>query len=120
MSQPSNVVSLHPYFTVHPGKLDAAKALLPEFVKISSTESKSLYYDFTINGDMIFCREAYIGADGVLEHLGNVGALLDALLKMADLTRIELHGPADELEKLKAPFAALNPTWFVYECGVVK
>jgi hypothetical protein len=32
---------------------------------------------------------------------------------MAELIRIEVHGPAAELEKLKAPLAHLNPTWFV-------
>jgi hypothetical protein len=32
MSALSNFVSLHPYFKVHPGKLDAIKAILPKFV----------------------------------------------------------------------------------------
>src|SRR5207248_8608701 len=38
---------------------------------------------------------------GVLAHLDNVGELLAELLTMGDLTRIEVHGPATELEKLK-------------------
>jgi hypothetical protein len=33
----------------------------------------------------------------------NVGALLEKMLKMADLARVEVHGPPEELEKLKAP-----------------
>jgi hypothetical protein len=32
---------------------------------------------------------------------------------MAELVRIEVHGPAAELDKLKVPLAELNPTWFV-------
>ena len=36
----------------------------------------------------------------------------------ADLTRIELHGPAAELEKLKATFADFNPEYFLCECGI--
>jgi hypothetical protein len=34
---------------------------------------------------------------------------------MADLTRVEVHGPAAELEKLKKPLAHLNPSWFTLE-----
>lgn len=115
----SNVVSIHPYFKVREGELENAKALLPEFVKLTSNEDKCLYYDFTLNGDEIHCREAYVGGEGVLAHLENVGALLGRLLENhADLTRLELHGPADELDKVKTALADLNPTYFEFECGV--
>src|SRR5687768_16850902 len=116
MSNPS--VSLHPYFKVHTGKLDAAKALLPAFVEKTRSEPKRLYYEFTINDDVIFCREAYVDAEGTLAHLDNVGALLGEMLKISDLVRLEVHGPAAELEKLKAPLANLQPAWFAYECGI--
>jgi len=111
-------VSLHPYFKVHSGQLPAVKALLREFVAKTATEEKALYYEFTINGDGVFCREAYTDAEGALAHLTNVGAELDKMLTLATLTRLEVHGPATELEKLKGPLGALNPQWFVYECGV--
>ncbi len=111
-------VSLHPYFKVHAGKLDAAKVLLREFVAKTATEGKVIYYEFTLNGDEVFCREAYEGADGVLAHVTNVGALLDQMLAIATLTRLEVHGPVAELEKLKGPLGDLKPSWFTYECGV--
>jgi hypothetical protein len=56
-----------------------------------------------------------VGAEGALAHLESVGALLAEALTIADLTRLEIHGPAEELEKLKAPLAHLNPIWFVLE-----
>ena len=115
MSALSNFVSLHPYFKVHPGKLDAIKAMLPQFVAKTATEKGNLFYGFTVNADEVFCREAYTDAEGVLAHLDNVGGLLSEMLKMADLIRIEVHGPAAELEKLKKPLAHLNPKWFVIE-----
>jgi len=115
MSALSNFVSLHPYFKVHPGKLEAVKAGLPRFVEKTATEKDCLFYGFSINGDEVFCREAYESADGVLAHLDNIGALLAELLTMADLTRVEVHGPAAELEKLKKPLAHLNPAWFTLE-----
>jgi quinol monooxygenase YgiN len=112
MSAFSTFVSLHPYFTVHPGKMEAVKAVLPRFVQKTATEEENLFYGFSINGDEIFCREGYKSADGVLAHLENVGGLLAEMLTMADLTRVELHGPAEELNKLKEPLAHLNPAWF--------
>ncbi len=115
MNPLSNFVSLHPYFNVHLGKLEAFKAALPAFVEKTATEEKNLFYGFTINGDEIFCREGYIDAEGVLAHLDNVGALLAEALKIADLIRVELHGPAKELDKLKGPLAHLNPAWFTVE-----
>ncbi len=116
MSQPS--VSIHPYFKVHPGKLDAAKALLPRFVATTTSEPACLYYEFTICDDIVFCREAYRGAEGTLAHLGNVDALLKEMLSLSDLVRLEIHGPAEEIEKLKEPLAAFNPTWFIFAAGL--
>jgi len=109
----SNFVSLHPYFKVHPGKVDAIKAMLPQFVEKTATEKAVVFYEFTMNGDELFCREAYENAEGLLAHLDNVGALLAEAMKMADLTRIEVHGPTAELEKLKEPLAHLKPTFFI-------
>lgn len=116
MSLPANVVTIHPYFKAHPGKAGEFRQGLPAFIERTATEDKVLYYEFTSNGDEFFCREGYVGAEGVLAHLDNVGDLLTAALKIAELTRLEIHGPADELEKLKEPLAGLNPAWFTLEC----
>ena len=116
MSQPT--VSIHPYFKAKPGKLTEAKAMLPQFIVKASTEKLLLHYDFTVNGDEVHCREAYAGAAGLLAHVENVGAVLGEFLKIVDLTRVEVHGPAGELAKLRSPLADLKPAWFIYECGV--
>jgi quinol monooxygenase YgiN len=118
MSQPANVVSVHPYFKVKPGKMDAFKAALPAFIEKAKQEKGNLYYDFTVNEDVVYCREAYVGADGFLAHLDGVGAMLPELLKLADIIRIEVHGPAEELAKLKGPMAEMKPAWFTYFAGV--
>jgi quinol monooxygenase YgiN len=111
----SNFVSLHPYFKVHPGKLDAFKAALPAFAEKTRSEDGNLFYEFTVNGDEVFCREGYTDAEGLLAHLDNVGAMLAEAMKIADLIRIELHGPAQELDKLRGPLAHLNPMFFTLE-----
>lgn len=118
MSKLSNFVTLHPYFKVHPGKLDVFKAALPAFVAKTATEEKNLFYGFTINGDEVFCREGYLDAAGLLAHLENVGALLAEAVKIADLVRLEVHGPARELYQLRGPLAHLQPVWFVAETEV--
>ncbi|MGI8891730.1 MAG: putative quinol monooxygenase [Chthoniobacterales bacterium] len=112
MSHLSNFVSLHPYFKAHPGEIENFKARLPHFVSQTASEKGNLFYDFTINGDEIFCREGYVNAEALLTHLDGVDALLKEAMKIADLTRIEVHGPATELEKLKEPLAPLQPVWF--------
>jgi hypothetical protein len=116
----SNVVSLHPYFRVQAGKLEEFRALCERFVERTSSEEACLFYGFSFNGDEVFCREAYAGGEGVLAHLANVGDLLGEGLKIAELTRVEIHGPADELAKLREPLAELGAAWFTYEYDLVK
>jgi hypothetical protein len=113
MNPLSNFVSLHPYFKVHPKKLETLKAAFPAFIEKTASEEKNLFYGFTINGDEVFCREGYADAEGLLVHLDSVGSLLAEGLKIADLTRLEVHGPAGELDKLRGPLAHLNPVWFI-------
>jgi hypothetical protein len=113
-----NFVSLHPYFKAHPGKLEGVKSVLRQFVDKTATEKDNLFYGFSINGEEIFCREAYGSAQGLLAHLENVGPVLAEMLKVADVIRVEVHGPATELEKLKQPMAHLNPAWFTLEASM--
>ncbi len=118
MNYPDNVVSIHPYFKVHPGKLAEFKAGFAAFIEKTRAEEKNLYYEFTANGDEIFCREGYVGAAGAMAHLAGVGALLAEAMKIADVIRLEIHGPAAELEQMRAPLAQFNPVWFVLEAGL--
>ena len=118
MNYPANVVSIHPYFKVHPGKLAAFKAAFPAFIEKTKSEKANLYYEFTVNGDEVFCREGYVGAAGALAHLANVGALLDEALKISDVVRLEIHGPTAELDQLRGPLGKFHPTWFTLEAGV--
>jgi hypothetical protein len=54
----SNFVSLHPYLKIHPGKVDAAKAIFSRFVEKTAMEKDNLFYAFTVKDDEIFCRES--------------------------------------------------------------
>lgn len=112
-----NCCTLAPYFKISDGKLDAFKNLCEEFVVKTNNEPECLYYGFSFDGDQVHCREGYDGAEGVLTHLENVGPLLEKALKIADLTRLEIHGPEKELAKLRKPLADLKPQFFALEYG---
>lgn len=118
MTPLTQYVSIHPTFKAHAGRIEEIHSLLEEFVANTQSEPLCLFYDFTENGDLIFCREGYLGAAGVLAHLENVGELLGKMLTMADLIRLELHGPAAELDQLRGPLAHLNADFFVLRCGI--
>jgi quinol monooxygenase YgiN len=106
-----------PYFKVQNGKLDAFKALCEKCVENTKQEPKCLYYGFSFDGDVAHCREGYEDAEGALAHLENVSSLLQELLKISDLTRLEIHGPEEELAKLRGPTADLKPQFFTLKYG---
>jgi len=116
MNDPT-VVSIHPYFRITPGQESVFLALLRKLVVRAATEEGCLYYEFTRNGDEVFCREAYKSAECLLFHVANVRQLSTELGQYSVLKRIEIHASADEIEKLKPTLADINVSWFVYECG---
>ncbi len=117
MSTQDTCCTIVPYFKVPGGNLPAFRKLCEAFVEKSRSEPKCLYYGFTFDGNEVHCREGYADADGLLVHLDNVGALLQQALKMAEITRLEVHGPEAELAKLRAPLAAFKPQCFTLEYG---
>ncbi len=117
MATQDTCCTIVPYFKVHDGQLEAFKTLCEQFVEKTNQEPKCLYYGFSFNGDQAHCREGYADADGLLAHLENVGGLLVQLLEIAEITRLEVHGPEDELEKLREPLTELDPHYFTLEYG---
>ncbi len=108
--------TLVPYFEVQDGQLAAFKALGPQFVERTRTEPGCVHYAFSFNGNTAHCREGY--DEAVLAHLQNVGELLGQALQIAKIIRLEVHAPAAEIEKLRAPMASLNPQFFALEPGI--
>lgn len=120
MTDRDNCCSIAPYFKVPAENLERFKALCGRFVESSRKEAKCLYYGFTFAGGDAHCREGYADAEALLAHLNGVGPLLEEALQLADLVRLEIHGPDDQLAKLRAPLAALKPQFFTLECGFRK
>jgi hypothetical protein len=112
LCQPSSL------FQSVPREIGDGQSRIPALRREDCDRKGESFYGFTLNGDEVCCREAYENAEGVVAHLDNVGALLAEMLTMADLTPLEVHGQAAELEKLKKPLARLNPTWFALEASL--
>jgi len=106
-----------PYFKVKSGQLAAFKKFCEKFVELSKSEPGCLYYGFTFNGDLAFCREGYADADALLLHVKSVGPTIAEALKISELVRVEVHGPEAELAKLRGPLADLKPQFFTLEFG---
>ena len=117
MATEDKCCTIVPYFKVQDGKLEAFKALCEKMVENTTKEPKCLYYGFSFAGDVAFCREGYEDAEGALAHLENVGPLLQEILKISELARLEIHGPDEELAKLREPLAELKPQFFTLEYG---
>lgn len=120
MASPDTCCTLAPYFKVHEGQLENFKQGCAAFVERTSTEPGCMFYAFTFDGDVAHCREGYESADALLAHLDNVGDLLQEALKIADLTRLEVHAPEAQLESLRGPLGQLNPRFFALESGFRK
>jgi quinol monooxygenase YgiN len=110
--------TLVPYFEIQEGKIDLFKELGPKFVERTRTEAGCIHYAFSCSGNIAHCREGYVDASAVLTHLQNVEELLSEVLKIAKIIRLEVHAPADEIEKLREPLAAFNPQFFLLDEGI--
>jgi len=111
-----NIITLVPKFKIKEGKKDAYMAVLPKFLeKVKANEQDTcVFYGFVgpSEDDHVICREGYVSAEGLLAHLANVDEELTAALENADIVDLMVQGPAAELEKLKEPLAAFNPTYY--------
>jgi len=110
--------TLVPYFEVQDGQLDAFKALTLKLVAKTRTEPGCMHYAFSFSGNVAHCREGYVDAAALLAHGKNVAELLGQAMKIAKITRFEVHAPAAEIEKLRGPMASRNPQFFVLEEGI--
>jgi len=118
-------VTLAPYFKLkNPEKF---KALWKADYEKFGHKEDCVHYAFTFTDDgRAHCREAYKNGEGVLQHITDVGGVFHDKdpetgcihPENADLEKLEVHGPAAELEKIKnSEFKDLPFQYFVTEWG---
>jgi quinol monooxygenase YgiN len=120
MATTDTCVSVSPYFQIHPGQSAAFRAVCEKYVAWSAREPGCLYYGFSFDGELAHCREGFVDADALLAHIENLRPILHEMGEVSQLLRIEVHGPAQALTKLKEPLAGLNPQWFELAFGYRK
>jgi len=112
--QPDLHVTILPEFTVPEGKMDEFKAGFEKFYYATKEGTmECYYYGFAVAGDKVWCREGYMSAAGVKQHLEDVKEPLDEALKIVGEGGLKLNivGPAAELEELRP---ALSPLGAVF------
>src|SRR5581483_9202528 len=117
MATQDKCCTIVPYFKINAGKVQEFKKVAERCVEQTKSEPGCLYYGFTFNGEEGFCREGYKDGNAALAHVENIGPLLGELLQLGQLTKLEFHGPAEEIEKLRGPLSHLNGQYFVLEYG---
>jgi len=119
MDQSDTVVSIHPYLKIRDENLSAFKSLANDLIETTRGEIGCLYYGFSYTEGEAYCREGYKDAESLVAHLDNVGDLLERVKTIAEFFRIEVHGPKEEIAKLREclPMQAINPKYYVYEAG---
>ena len=107
----SNVVSWSLQMSVREGRLDDAKALVPEMVAATRDEAGALTYEYFLSDDGTSCHiyERYADSDAVMAHLGNFGAnFADRFMACFEPTSLSVYGqPSDEVRAALDGFGAV-------------
>ena len=104
-------VTVLPEITVPQGRMTEFKSVMEKFCSAAKNGTTGcLYYGFAVAGDMVWCREGYTGAEGVLEHLTEVKQPHEEGLLILGEAGLKVHiiGPASELEKLRPAMAPMG------------
>lgn len=116
MSKLQSYVSLAPYFRVPKENKAAVDELIPIMAAKANEEPGCLYYEWawsSTDDTLLLCREAYVDAAGMDAHEKNLADYLPKMKSLAKIERCECHGPAAEIEKLKAGLDKMGATSFV-------
>lgn len=119
MNQSDKAVTFHPYFKVSDDKLQAFKRLAEDLIEVTRGEMGCLFYGFSYADGEAHCREGYKNADSLVSHLDNVSDLLQKLESISELARLEVHGPQDEIDKLREwpSIKKLSPKYYLLDGG---
>ena len=119
MNHSDNAVAIHLSFKASPEKLQAFKRLAEDLIEITRGEMGCLFYGFSYADGEAHCREGYKNADSLASHLDNVSDLLQKLESISELARLEVHGPQDEIDKLREwpSIKKLSPKYFLLDGG---
>lgn len=103
---------------IHEGKIDEFQAAARNLLATVREKDKgTLQYDWFLDRERGVCvvREAYADSGAMLQHMANMGDLLPAVMKLADLS-VAIYG--DPTPELTATLAGAKPTIYPYFQGL--
>jgi len=115
-------VTILPEFVVPAGKMADFKTAFPKLyaaTKGGPGASGGLYYGFGIAGDSVYCREGFKNAEAAMLHGADIKAIMEEPMKAANADNFKLNvvGPAAELEKLKPKLAPRGAVFWELDSG---
>jgi quinol monooxygenase YgiN len=117
-------LELSAHMTVRPGQLDGFKKQAAECIRLTrQKDTRTLRYDWFLSSDGTQCevREAYTGAQGLIEHRANVAPALEALFEQyADNHTMTIYAQASRqlLDLAEAHHMTGHITWFSFLEGL--
>lgn len=112
-------VTIEPFFHVAEGKGEDFKKVVTEFLETTKAAGNkhTEYYGFASSGSgSFYCREGYSNAQGVLDHLNDVGAIVKGkAVPLCSSFSVRIVGPKAELDKLREPITAAVPNAVYWE-----
>jgi len=105
-------VVMCPYFTIEPKNLALWKSYCETFYEAAKKEDGMLFYGFSeaAGGSEVHVREGFKSAASLISHLKAVDVPLQAALKLSQVKRVEVHCPAQEIQRLRAELSSLGGT----------
>jgi len=115
-------ITILPEFVIPAGKVDEFKAGFSKFyaaTKNGPGAAGCLYYGFGFAGDSMYCREGYKTAEDCAKHGADVKEMIEEPMKAVGAGNFKLNvvGPAAELEKLKPKLAPRGAIFWELDSG---
>lgn len=99
-------VSMITYYEVR--DMDTFANLTVEIAEAKKMEPSVLSCSFSFNGNQVMCKESYESADVAKNHLDQSAVLAKRAAESADILKVEVMGPEEQLEKLRESFNEVN------------
>ncbi|HLN75406.1 MAG TPA: hypothetical protein VK204_00095 [Nocardioidaceae bacterium] len=123
-TRPQATLELSAHMTVRPGQLDGFRRQAAECIRVTrEKDTRTLRYDWFLSSDGTECevREAYVDAQGLIEHRAHVEAALSTLfVKFADNHFMTVYGDAapELLDLAETHHMTGHMKWFSFFDGL--
>lgn len=114
----SAVVTVVATFDIRPDCAKQFRVNCEAMIALREKEPGHLASAYSFDGDSAATsREDYENADAVIQHMTVGQHIYESTRSLVDITGVEIHGPAAELDKLRDLFGDMSPRFYITEYG---